>query len=86
MHMILQSKYKDLVDSCRDAGLTVEEHDTGYSGITHATVFRDGWHVGSIANTGSFGNATLHMDLHQNRMAYFVGLFEALETRERNCL
>jgi len=86
MHMMLQSNYKDLVDSCRDAGLVVEEHPTEFSGISSASVWREHRHVGGVVMTGSFGKATLCMDLHQNKMSYFVALFRALETRERNCL
>lgn len=89
MRMMLDSNYTDLVDAARDAGLDVfEKKDLGgFANIHVALVCRDGWQVGTITSVPqSMGKATMVMDLHQNKMASFVGLFEALQTRERRCL
>jgi hypothetical protein len=88
--MTLESNYTDLVDSCRDAGLVVTEQRElcGYVNIHSALVARpDSWTVGSIQSVPQCsGKAVLVMDLFQNKMDFFVKLFEALETRERSCL
>lgn len=90
MRMTLESNYTDLVDSCRDAGLVVtESKDVCGLANTHvALVARpDGWTVGTITSVPqSMGKATFVMDLHQNKMDFFVKFFEAMETRERRCL